>query len=66
MYMIDYIFWIGVVLWSTTIVIWFYASKASYSEFFVLSILILTGGMIIMLFVISFLYGVISIIGLKA
>lgn len=44
MYMIDYIFWIGVVLWSTTIVIWFYASKASYSEFFVLSILILTGG----------------------
>ncbi len=66
MYMIDYIFWIGVVLWFTTIVIWFYASKASYSEFFVLSILILTGGMMIMLFVISFLYGVISIIGLKA
>lgn len=62
--MIDYMFWIGVVLWSTVIVMWFYDNKASYSGLFALSIFIFSGGVMIMLFLISFLYGVISALGL--
>lgn len=62
--MIDYMFWIGVVLWSTVIVMWFYDSKVSCSGLFVLSIFIFSGGVMIMLFLMSFLYGVISALGL--
>ncbi len=62
--MIDYMFWIGVVLWSTVIVMWFYDNKVSCSGLFALSILIFSGGVMIMLFLISFLYGVISALGL--
>lgn len=62
--MIDYMFWIGVVLWSTVIVMWFYDNKVSCSGLFALSIFILSGGVMIMLFLISFLYGVISALGL--
>ncbi len=62
--MIDYMFWIGVVLWSTVIVMWFYDNKVSCSGLFVLSIFIFSGGVMIMLFLISFLYGVISALGL--
>ncbi|BEA23846.1 hypothetical protein VEE13_44960 (plasmid) [Escherichia coli] len=64
MYMIDYMFWIGVVLWSTVIVMWFYDNKVSCSGLFALSIFIFSGGVMIMLFLISFLYGVISALGL--
>lgn len=62
--MIDYMFWIGVVLWSTVIVMWFYDNKVSCSGPFALSIFIFSGGVMIMLFLISFLYGVISALGL--
>lgn len=62
--MIDYMFWIGVVLWSTVIVMWFYDNKVSCSGLFALSIFIFPGGVMIMLFLISFLYGVISALGL--
>lgn len=64
--MIDYMFWIGVVLWSTVIVMWFYDNKASCSGLFALSIFIFSGGVMIMLFLISFLHGVISALGLAA
>lgn len=64
--MIDYMFWIGVVLWSTVIVMWFYDNKESCSGLFALSIFIFSGGVMIMLFLISFLYGVISALGLAA
>lgn len=64
--MIDYMFWIGVVLWSTVIVMWFYDNKVSCSGLFALSIFIFSGGVMIMLFLISFLYGVISALGLAA
>ncbi len=62
--MIDYIFWIGVILWSIIIIMWFYDSKVSYSGLFILSVFIFSGGVMIMLFLISFLYGVISAIRL--
>lgn len=62
--MIDYMFWIGGVLWSTVIVMWFYDNKVSCSGLFALSIFIFSGGVMIMLFLISFLYGVISALGL--
>ncbi len=62
--MIDYMFWIGVVLWSTVRVMWFYDNKVSCSGLFALSIFIFSGGVMIMLFLISFLYGVISALGL--
>lgn len=62
--MIDYMFWIGVVLWSTVIVMWFYDNKVSCSGLFALRIFIFSGGVMIMLFLISFLYGVISALGL--
>ncbi len=62
--MIDYMFWIGVVLWSTVIVMWFYDNEVSCSGLFALSIFIFSGGVMIMLFLISFLYGVISALGL--
>lgn len=64
--MIDYMFWIGVVLWPTVIAMWFYDSKVSCSGLFILSIFIFLGGVIIMLFLISLLYGVISATGLAA
>jgi hypothetical protein len=63
--MIDYMFWIGVVLWSTVVIVmWFYDNKVSCSGLFALSIFIFSGGVMIMLFLISFLYGVISALGL--
>lgn len=62
--MIDYIFWIGVILWSIIIIMWFYDSKVSCSGLFILSMFIFSGGVMIMLFLISFLYGVISAIRL--
>lgn len=64
--MIDYMFWIGVVLCSTVIVMWFYDGKVSCSGLLVLSIFIFSGGVMIMLFLMSFLYGVISAIDLAA
>lgn len=62
--MIDYIFWIGVILWSIIIIMWFYDSKVSCSSLFILSVFIFSGGVMIMLFLMSFLYGVISAIRL--
>lgn len=60
--MIDYMFWIGVVLWSTVIVMWFYDNKVSCSGLFALSIFIFSGGVMIMfVFNIFFIWGNISI-----
>ena len=62
--MIDYMFWIGVVLWSVMMIMWSYDSKTSWSGLFIFSVLIFSGGVTIMLFLMSFLYGVISAIDL--
>jgi len=60
--MINYMFWIGVVLWSIMIVMYLFDNEISCSELFVLSIFIFSGGVVIMLFFMSFLYGVLSAI----
>lgn len=64
--MIDYMFWIGVVLWSIIIVMCLFDNKVSCSELFILSMFIFSGGVVIILFFMSFLYGVLSVIELVA
>lgn len=58
--MIDFLFWVGVILWSVTIIMWFCECEISWSGLFALSVCIFSGGVVIMLLLISFLYRVIS------
>lgn len=64
MRMIDYIFWTGVMLWSAVIAMWPYDSKVSWPGLLALSAFILLVSMIVMLFLMSFLYGIVSAIEL--